>query len=100
MSEHKTTEGVYGPGTYTDTEFTPVPRESRRLLEHLASITPGFTNDAKAFEDVEFTGADLTIIPGPLKAQPLVCSNTFMVSGVVTDQSIVCSRPGDDRYRV
>lgn len=72
MSSHKTTEGVYGPGTHTDTEFVPLPKDCRRLLQHLASITPGFTKDPKALEDVEFHGRDLTILPGPIKAQALV----------------------------
>lgn len=74
MSEHKTTEGVYGPGSYTDTEFIPIPEDCKRLLKHLAGISPGFTKEYSALEDVEFTGGDLSNLPGPLKAQVLVRS--------------------------
>lgn len=72
MAEHKTTEGLYGPGTYTDTAFIPVPQDSQRLLVHLAQITPGFTKDPKILQDVEFTGGALPVLPGPIKAQVFV----------------------------
>ncbi|PHH67874.1 hypothetical protein CDD82_1039 [Ophiocordyceps australis] len=68
MAPHSTTKGVYGPGTFTDTVFTPLPTECRRLLKYFADATPGFTKDAKAL-DVNFHGEDLPRIPGPLKAQ-------------------------------
>lgn len=98
MSEHKTTEGVYGPGTYTDTEFISVPEDSRRLLKHLASITPGFTNDPTLLDDVEFTGGDLPIIPGPIKAQVLVRFTTLRMRMMAADQSSVRSHPCHDRH--
>jgi hypothetical protein len=66
-------EGIYGPGTFTDTEFTPVPHECERLLKHFAQITPGFTSDPAALSKVHFHGNDLPILPGPIKAQVLVC---------------------------
>ena len=72
MAEHKTVEGVWGPGTHADTEFIPLVKDCERLLKHVASISSGFTKDAKALEDVNFHGGDLTILPGPIKAQALV----------------------------
>lgn len=65
---------VYGPGTYTDTDFTPVPQEARRLLKHFAEQTPGFRSDDAFLDNVEFTGDDLPMLPGPIKAQALVSS--------------------------
>jgi hypothetical protein len=72
LPQHSTTKDVYGPGTFTDSEFHSVPDESRRLLRLLASKTPGFTKDEAALADVKFSGDDLSIIPGPLKSQALV----------------------------
>ena len=65
-------EGVWGPGTYTDAEFTPLPQDCSRLLEYFARITPGFTEDAALLSKVRFHGGDLPILPGPIKAQALV----------------------------
>ncbi|PHH79478.1 hypothetical protein CDD80_4705 [Ophiocordyceps camponoti-rufipedis] len=68
MAPQSTVKGVYGPGTYTDTSFTPLPKECQRLLKYFAENTPGFTKDAKDL-DVNFHGDDLPMIPGPLKSQ-------------------------------
>lgn len=65
-------EGIYGPGTYTDTGFSPVPQECERLLEYFIRSTPGFKNDPAVLKKVNFHGGDLPILPGPLKAQALV----------------------------
>jgi hypothetical protein len=71
---HDTTKDGFGPGTFVDTTFRSVPDESRRLLRHLASQTPGFTVDENALSAVKFSGDDLSIIPGPLKSQAIVRS--------------------------
>lgn len=71
MSLHETVKDVYGPGTFTDTNFTPVPQEARRLLEYFAKKTPGFRDDAEFLDQVKFTGQDLPLLPGPIKAQVL-----------------------------
>ena len=73
MSPHKTVAGVYGPGTFADAEFTALPAECRRLLGYFAGASPGFTKDAAVLDAVEFYGSELPILPGPLKAQALVC---------------------------
>ena len=65
-------EHVYGPGSYTDNEFIPVPQDAERLLKYFASKTPGFTRDLSQLEKVKFGGSDMSIIPGPLKPQVLV----------------------------
>jgi hypothetical protein len=70
--QHKTTKDGYGPGTFVDTEFRSVPDESRRLLRLLALKTPGFIRDEAALSEVNFSGGDLSIIPGPLKSQAIV----------------------------
>jgi hypothetical protein len=72
MSTHSTTKDVFGLGTFVDNKFIGVPEDSRRLLRYLASITPGFTTDESTLNDVVFSGDDLPIIPGPIKAQVLV----------------------------
>jgi CoA-transferase family III len=61
------TLGVYGPGTFTDTKFTPMPKECQRLLFELAAKTPGFTTDEELLNGVSFIGGDLPPHPGPIK---------------------------------
>ena len=68
---HPTTEGGYGPGTFVDTSFTPLPQECTRLLKWLASKTPGFTRDQQVLDAVKFEGDDLPILPGPMKSVAL-----------------------------
>lgn len=72
MTLHETVSDVYGPGTFTDVKLTPVPQDSRRLLEYFAKQTPGFNSDPAFLDNVKFTGGDLPILPGPIKAQALV----------------------------
>ncbi len=72
MTAKTTTRGGFGPGTFVDTEYSPLPAECRRLLHHFAEVSPGFTTDDSALESVEFYGGDLPIIPGPLKSQAMV----------------------------
>lgn len=76
------TEGVYGPGTYTDTTFVPVHRECKRILKLLAHKTPGFTKDEKVLDAVTFEGNDLPIIPGPIKSEAMTAVLHAMV-GIV-----------------
>lgn len=76
------TEGVYGPGSYTDTTFTPVPEECRRLLFELAAKTPGFTKDQELLNDGNFVGHDLSCIPGPIKSAALTAVLHAM-SGII-----------------
>lgn len=70
--EHATTEGGWGPGTFVDEAFHSVPDESRRIMRLIASQTPGIAIDESALSEVEFSGADLSLIPGPLKSQVVV----------------------------
>lgn len=76
------TEGVYGPGSYTDTSFVPVPLECKRLLKLLASKTPGFTKDERLLDTVIFEGDDLPAIPGPIKSEAMTAVLHAMV-GIV-----------------
>jgi hypothetical protein len=72
----------YGPGTYVDKCFTPLPQECRRLLHLLAARTPGFTTEAALLDGVRFEGDDLPCIPGPIKSQALTATLHAMV-GIV-----------------
>jgi hypothetical protein len=69
MAARDSVEGVYGPGSFTDTSFTPVPVESKRLLAELAKKTSGFTTDQSLIDGVRFVGEDLPCIPGCIKSQ-------------------------------
>jgi hypothetical protein len=75
-------EGVYGPGTWTDTDFVPIPEECKRLLRVFAAKTPGFTQDEALLAGVQFQGDDLPCIPGPIKAQAVTAVLHAMV-GIV-----------------
>ena len=79
---HPTTEGGYGPGTFVDTSFTPLPQECTRLLKWLASKTPRFTSDQQVLNAVKFEGDDLPIIPGPVKSVALTAAIHAM-AGIV-----------------
>lgn len=72
----------YGPGTYVDKSFTPLPQECQRLLQILAARTPGFTTEADLLNGVHFEGDDLPCIPGPIKSQALTATLHAMV-GIV-----------------
>lgn len=85
MASHTTKRDVFGPGTFVDNEFISVPADSRRLLKHLASITPGFTTQEDLLNEVEFSGEDLPIIPGPLKSQVLTAVLHGMI-GIVAKE--------------
>ncbi|KAM7188273.1 succinate--hydroxymethylglutarate CoA-transferase [Naviculisporaceae sp. PSN 640] len=70
---------VYGPGTYTDVSFTPVPEESTRIFRSLASQTPGFTRDEFLLSKVTFVGNPDPIIPGPIKSVPVAAALHGMI---------------------
>lgn len=75
-------EAGYGPGTWVDTSFTPVPEECRRLLRIFAEKTPGFTKNEALINGVQFEGDDLPLIPGPIKSQAITAVLHAMV-GIV-----------------
>lgn len=79
---HPTTEGGYGPGTFVDTSFSPLPQECTRLLKRLASKTPGFTSDQQILDAVKFEADDLLIIPGPLISVALTAVH-HAIAGIV-----------------
>ncbi|KAK5989633.1 Acetyl-coenzyme A transferase nodX-like protein [Cladobotryum mycophilum] len=83
MNNHTTIKNIYGPGTFVDVSFTPLPADCQRLLEHFARVSPGFTDDAAALGSVKFYGGDLPIIPGPIKSQALsaVCQAMIGIVG-------------------
>ncbi|EME84337.1 uncharacterized protein MYCFIDRAFT_134113 [Pseudocercospora fijiensis CIRAD86] len=67
--QHQTVPDVYGPGSYTDTSFTPVPEEASRILQYIAEKTPGFNASPDFLKQVKFSGQDLPLLPGPIKGQ-------------------------------
>jgi hypothetical protein len=74
MASHPTKKDIYGPGTFTDVDFTPVPQECTRILHHLADTTPGFTTDPAILDIVHFHGADYLFgILTPLYIYLLTC---------------------------
>ena len=90
MTGHQTIPDVYGPGTYTDTEFIPVPQDSKRLLQYIASITPGFNASPDFLNKVQFTGQDLPLLPGPIKAQAFSAVCQAMIG--LTSKEILATR--------
>ncbi|RFU74889.1 transferase family III [Trichoderma arundinaceum] len=82
MAHASNSKDGYGPGTYVDTSFTPVPEECKRLLRVFAAKTPGFTADEALLDGVKFEGEDLPCIPGPIKTQAVTAVLHAMV-GIV-----------------
>ncbi|KAJ5087446.1 hypothetical protein N7456_011062 [Penicillium angulare] len=95
MAAHQTTPGdkIYGPGTFIDNEVLPVPVDTRRVFEFLASSTPGFTQDRNAWRTVNFSGGSAPMIPGPIKA-PVVAAALHAMCGLVANE-ILELRDGD-----
>ena len=86
----KRAEGIYGPGSYTDTGFVPVHQECRRLMRELAARTPGFTIDERMLDQVTFEGDDLPVIPGPIKSEAMTAVLQAMVG--IVGQEILALR--------
>ncbi|KAK0609991.1 CoA-transferase family III domain-containing protein [Bombardia bombarda] len=83
--EDKRIPDIYGPGTYTDRTFIPVPRDTERIFRLLASQTPGFTQDEALLSKVKFVGEDYPVLPGPIKSVP-VAAALHAMAGVVGDE--------------
>lgn len=71
MTTHETSPDGYGPGTFVDRSFVPLPEDCSRILTWLAHQTPGFKADGETLKELIWQGQDLPILPGPLKAQAL-----------------------------
>lgn len=86
---HETTPGtdVYGPGTFIDKHVLPVPEDTRRVFEYLASKTPGFTQNKEVWDTVHFEGEPDPMIPGPIKA-PVVAAALHAMCGVVGNELV------------
>lgn len=97
MSSSDRTPDVYGPGTYTDNTFTPVPEDTERIFRLLASQTPTFTKDEKLLSKVRFVGEDFPVIPGPIKATS-VAASLHAMCGLVADE-ILTLRGAEDKNR-
>ncbi|KAF6786404.1 putative alpha methylacyl-CoA racemase [Colletotrichum sojae] len=88
---------VYGPGTFTDKTFTPVPEDTERIFRLIASQTPGFTQDERRLSKVRFTGESYPVIPGPIKATS-VAAALHAMTGVLADE-ILAIRGADNESR-
>ncbi|PSN60747.1 CoA-transferase family III [Corynespora cassiicola Philippines] len=97
MSSSDRIPDVYGPGTYTDKTFTPVPEDTARIFRQIASQTPGFTQDESVLSKVKFTGEDFPVIPGPIKATS-VAAALHAMCGVIGDE-ILTLRGSEDKNR-
>ena len=85
VSQEPRIPDVYGPGTYTDAAFLPVPQDTERIFRLLASQTPGFTQDESILSKVQFEGDPRPVLPGPIKA-PSVAAALHAMVGVVADE--------------
>ena len=85
MSSQDRLAGVYGPGSYTDKSFVPVPEDTARIFRNIASQTPGFTQDESILSRVKFEGEEYPVIPGPIKATS-VAAALHAMCGVIGDE--------------
>lgn len=99
MSSSHRTPDVYGPGTYTDKTFTPVPKDTSRIFRLLASQTPTFTKDEALLSKVHFTGEDYPVIPGPIKATS-VAASLHAMCGVVADEILTLRGARDNSRKI
>lgn len=90
---------VYGPGTFTDKSFVPVPEDTQRIFRLLASQTPGFTQDEATLSKVRFTGDATPVIPGPIKATS-VAAALHAMTGVLGDEILALRGARDDKRQV
>ncbi|KAJ4414959.1 hypothetical protein N0V82_007608, partial [Gnomoniopsis sp. IMI 355080] len=95
MSSSTRIPDVYGPGTFTDKTFTPVPEDTQRIFRLIASQTPGFTQDERILSKVRFTGESFPTIPGPIKAVS-VAAALHAMTGVLADE--ILTLRGDDNH--
>lgn len=91
--------GVYGPGTFTDQHFTPVPEDTQRIFRLLASQTPGFTQDDAVLSKVRFVGESFPVIPGPIKAVS-VAAALHAMTGVLADEILTIRGRNNDNRRI
>ncbi|KAK3997894.1 succinate--hydroxymethylglutarate CoA-transferase [Cladorrhinum sp. PSN332] len=93
---------VYGPGTFTDREYLPVPTEAARIFQLLVDQTPGFTtagsgSSSSLLSKVKFAGEEYPLIPGPIKSVPIAAALHAML-GILADEilSIRGCQPTDN----
>ncbi|KAH7063549.1 CoA-transferase family III domain-containing protein [Macrophomina phaseolina] len=98
-ASHSTVPDVYGPGTHTDTKFTPVPEDTQRIFNYLASQTPGFTQDPELLSKVKFVGDEFPVIPGPIKAVS-VAAALHAMSGVLADEILTLRGAGSKDRKI
>lgn len=98
MSSDRTPD-VYGPGTFTDKTFTPVPEDTQRIFRQLARQTPGFTQDEKVLSRVCFTGESFPVIPGPIKATS-VAAALHAMTGVLADEILTLRGAQSDERQI
>jgi len=99
MAQESRIPDLYGPGTFVDREFVPVPLDSARILRLLASQTPGFTKDEVLLNKVQFYGEDYPVLPGPMKAISVAAALHGMI-GVVADEILSARGLGDSDRRI
>lgn len=90
---------VYGPGSFTDKKFTPVPEDTHRIFRLIASQTPGFTQDESILSKVRFTGEEFPVIPGPIKATS-VAASLHAMTGVIADEILALRGVKNDNRQI
>ncbi|GJC80606.1 hypothetical protein ColLi_03444 [Colletotrichum liriopes] len=98
MSSEKIPD-VYGPGTFTDKTFTPVPEDTQRIFRLITSQTPGFTQDERLLSKVRFTGESYPVIPGPIKAVS-VAAALHAMTGVLADEILTIRGANNDERQI
>lgn len=99
MASQDRVPDVYGPGTYTDKAFVPVPEDTARIFRLIASQTPGFTQDEAVLSKVNFTGEEYPVIPGPIKATS-VAAALHAMCGVIADEILTLRGAKDDKRQI
>ncbi|KAK5662670.1 hypothetical protein OQA88_8586 [Cercophora sp. LCS_1] len=99
MSQETRIPGVYGPGTYAEQTFIPVPQDAERIFRLLASQTAKFTKDEALLSKVRFTGEEYPVLPGPIKAVPVAAALHAMI-GVVADEILTLRGLEDKKRRI
>ncbi|KAJ4380446.1 hypothetical protein N0V86_003801 [Didymella sp. IMI 355093] len=99
MTSQDRVPDVYGPGTYTDKSFVPVPEDTARIFRQIVSQTPGFTQDESILSKVKFTGEEYPVIPGPIKATS-VAAALHAMCGVIGDEILTLRGAKDDKRQI
>jgi hypothetical protein len=90
---------IWGPGTYVDNGAPDCQADARRVFEHIAKSTPGFSQDSRLWDSVHFAGSVEPIAPGPLKA-PVIAAALHAMAGVVAKELLELKHGSASDHRI